>query len=480
MDFRKILTDSAVSLLRKLVVMARGILVVPIITKLLGVDIYGIWTLIFAIITIFTGVGGLHLHGTLVRYKPTEAEPGQAVSDLLLIAGFAAVVAGALFPVAIDAIGLSIPSGSVWGMDIPTIAGLIVAAKIVGLVLKNIPRSEGRVKEYELVTLTERTLETVALVVTLTITRDIVAGLLAILLTISASYIAILLLYLPGRVRWPDTGNFRRYLSYSTPMVVREFSSKLLAQSDKFLILFFLSPVDVGIYSVAFGVSALVPGLTRVFNSTLYPSVTSAWEEGRFDEIQTFYDRFLSGYVLLVVPAVFGITLLASPILRLLATPEVARKGWILVPVITVAFVFRGFEHVITYLLNATEETEKVAIADSLALIVNLALNVLLIPIIGLMGAAVAMAVSMAIRLGYIYHHVDKHVPIPIPTGRLLKSVFSAGVMAAILLYVVFKPDWVVLQLILYPLVGAVVYFGVVYYVGGLTERDINLVRSLF
>ncbi|MFC6976824.1 hypothetical protein ACFQL1_22350 [Halomicroarcula sp. GCM10025709] len=58
MDFRKVLTDSGVSLFRQIVSLSRGILVVPIITKLIGVDTYGVWTLVFSVVTIYAGVGG--------------------------------------------------------------------------------------------------------------------------------------------------------------------------------------------------------------------------------------------------------------------------------------------------------------------------------------------------------------------------------------------------------------------------------------
>jgi O-antigen/teichoic acid export membrane protein len=335
------------------------------------------------------------------------------------------------------------------------------------------------VKRYELITLATQTFQTAALVATLTITRNIAAGLLSIVVAMVVVYTVVAVIYLPQRLRLPEVGNVRRYLSYCSPMVFKEFSHKMLSESDRFIVLFLLGPTAVGIYSVAYGVAALFPNLTNMFNSTLYPTITSAWDEGDTADIRRFYYNFLIGYVLLTIPVLFGLTLLARPVLRVLATETVAVEGWLLVPVVTVAFIFRGFETVLTYVLNAAEETGKVAKGTMIAFLTNLGLNLALIPVVGLMGAAIAMAVSMAVRLGYIYYYVRQHIEIPIPTRRIVKSAFSSIVMAVVLVYLVTTPDSAVIRLIVYPLVGAAVYFAVVYSVGGLTRGDIRQLRAL-
>lgn len=479
MDFRKVLTDSGVSLFRQIVSLSRGILVVPIITKLIGVDTYGVWTLVFSVVTIYAGVGGLHLHGALIRYGPSEETEGQTVSDLLGMAVITAGLVGLLVPVTIDLLGIVQLSGTAFGLSIPVIAAMLVVGQIFGQIVKNIPRAQGQVKRYELITLATQTFQTAALVATLTITRNIAAGLLSIVVAMVVVYTVVAVIYLPQRLRLPEVGNVRRYLSYCSPMVFKEFSHKMLSESDRFIVLFLLGPTAVGIYSVAYGVAALFPNLTNMFNSTLYPTITSAWDEGDTADIRRFYYNFLIGYVLLTIPVLFGLTLLARPVLRVLATETVAVEGWLLVPVVTVAFIFRGFETVLTYVLNAAEETGKVAKGTMIAFLTNLGLNLALIPVVGLMGAAIAMAVSMAVRLGYIYYYVRQHIEIPIPTRRIVKSAFSSIVMAVVLVYLVTTPDSAVIRLIVYPLVGAAVYFAVVYSVGGLTRGDIRQLRAL-
>ncbi|MFC6976823.1 lipopolysaccharide biosynthesis protein [Halomicroarcula sp. GCM10025709] len=285
---------------------------------------------------------GLHLHGALIRYGPNEETDGQTVSDLLAMAVVTAALVGLLVPVTIDLLDVVQLSETVVGLSIPVIAAMLVVAQIFGQIVKNIPRAQNQVKRYELITLVTQTFQTAALVATLTITRNIAAGLLSIVVAMVVVYAVVALIYLPQRLRLPEVGNVRRYLSYCSPMVFKEFSHKMLSESDRFIVLFLLGPTAVGIYSVAYGVAALFPNLTNVFNSTLYPTITSAWDEGDTADIRRFYYNFLIGYVLLTIPILFGLTLLAEPVLRLLATETVATEGWLLVPVVTVSFIFRG------------------------------------------------------------------------------------------------------------------------------------------
>jgi len=478
MNVKKILTDSGVGLVRQSVTVLRGILLLPIITKLISVEAYATWTLIFATVSILMGLGNLYLYGSLIRYRPEEESKGQTLSDLLFISFFASIATGMIAFVIIGKV-VPLSDQSFWGLTIPVIGGLLVSTRIVGLIIRNVPRSEGRVKIYETIIMTEKALGTAVLVIALLVTKNIAAGLLSITATLVLVYISLLLVYLPERVNKPKLDNFKKYFVFSSPLAVKELSGKLFTQSDRFVILFFLSPAAVGIYSAAYGLSAMFSDLTRIFNGTLFPTVTSAWENNEFEELNRFYVNFTTGYLLLAIPALFGISLLSRPILEFLATDQIARQGWILVPLLALSFIFHGFENVLTYVLKATKETQHMAISTVIALITNLLFNIVLIPLIGLAGAALAMIVGMFVRLVYIYYHVRPHITIVVPRTKLIKFIFSSLLMSLLLLLLTRTQDQVLFQIVFYPIIGCIVYFVAVYYTGGITKRDLARLRSL-
>ena len=478
MDIKKILTDSGVGLVRQFVTVVRGILLLPIITKLISVEAYATWTLIFATVSIFMGLGNLYLFGALIRYRPEENRNGQVLSDLLFISLFASIITGLISFVIIGEV-IPLSGQSAWGLTIPASGGLLISIRIVGLIIRNVPRSEGRVKMYEWIIIIEKVFTTSVLVAVLLLTRNIAAGLLSVNVTLFITYVTLIFIYLPERANKPEINNFKKYFVYSSPLAVEELSGKLFTQSDRFIILSFLSPAAVGIYSAAYGLSAMFSDLTRIFNGTLFPTVTSAWENNEFEELSRFYLNFTTGYLLLAIPALFGISVLSRPVLEFLATEQIAEQGWVLVPLLAISFLFHGFENVLSYVLKATKETKHMAISTSFALATNLVFNVLLIPFVGLVGAAIAMIAGMFVRLVYIYYHVRPHITILVPRTKIIKFVFSSILMTILLLYLTTTFDQVIVQVTFYPIIGCAIYFISIYYTGGITRRELAKLKSL-
>lgn len=478
MNIKKILTDSGVGLVRVTVTALRGILLLPIITKFISVEAYAVWTLIFATVSVLMGLGNLYLFGALVRYRPEENRKGQTLSDLLVISVISSVLTGIIaFVIMGEVIPLS--GQSAWGLTIPVIGGMLVATRIMGLIVRNVPRSEGNVKIYEIIIIIEKTFSTVTLVLVLFFTRNIAAGLLSITVALFVTYTVLSLMYLPGRVKMPKIGNFKKYFVYSSPLALQELLEKLFTQSDRFVILFFLSPAAVGVYSAAYGISAMFSNLTRIFNGTLFPTVTAAWENDEIEELNRFYVNFTTGYLLLAIPALFGIALLSRPILEFLATEQIAEQGWILVPLLALSFIFHGFENVLTYVLKATKETGHIAKSTVIALVTNVLLNIILIPIVGLAGSAVAMIVGMFVRMVYIYYHVRTHVTILVPKTKVVKSVVGAVLMSVLLLSLSTTLNQVLYQIAFFPIIGCLTYFAVVYYLGGISKSNLVKLKSL-
>jgi len=460
MNVQKIVTDSGVSLLQNVVSVGGSLLLVPIITKLMGTETYGIWVLILSLVALFAGVGELHLHGALVRYSPRESMDGQTFVDTLVLASLAATGTILVFAISVfwfdlqRFIGIE-PATS----GLLTASALLIGLRVLFMLLRNFPRSEGKIKTFEAIRTMEVVLKNALLIAVLLRTRSIEAGLWTLVGVYTAMDAGLLLSYLPGRLRRPDVGKFREYLSYSVPMVPKELANQLLRQSDKFLIVYFISPSATAIYAISYGVASIFPNFTGIMNPTLYPMVSEAWDEGDTQSIQEFYTGLAKVYVLLGAPAFVGLTLLAWPILRILSTVEVANKGWVLVPLLSVAFLTNGFENPIVYVLNAAEQTRKVAIGNGIAVTLNIALNLVLIPTIGLPGAAVAMIFALVAEFVYIYIKVTQYVSIPIPVSTAVKACVGSALMASVLRFGLPVVDAPRMEVLLYPIVGSTIYF---------------------
>jgi O-antigen/teichoic acid export membrane protein len=126
--------------------------------------------------------------------------------------------------------------------------------------------------------------------------------------------------------------------------------------------------------------------------------------------------------------------------------------------------------------LNAAGENEKIGLITTVAAILNLVINAALIPLYGLIGAVAATIVSFLIITGYIIFYVRQHVDFSVPVRTGLLSAFATVLMTGAL---VLLPVTNMLQLVIYPVIGAVIYFVTMLTIGGITRSDINGVAGL-
>ena len=229
-----------------------------------------------------------------------------------------------------------------------------------------------------------------------------------------------------------------------------------------------MGPVAVGVYAVAYGVAAILNQSTTIMNSTLYPRLSADWEKEKFDEVKTFYASFFGWYSILVIPAAVGIVMTGRPILRLLSTATTAQRGVVVIPILVLGFAFRGMEDVFVLGVSASERTREIGGVTLAGAILNVIFNLILIPIIGLVGAAIATATVQFLKTAVMYRLLTHKIELAIPYRQVLKAGVATTVMAGGL-YLLNWLSWIQ-QLFVFPPAGIFIYFTVLASIDGLPE----------
>jgi O-antigen/teichoic acid export membrane protein len=353
---------------------------------------------------------------------------------------------------------------------------LLIAGEAIFSILKNVPRAQGRVKTYEGLWIGRKLIETTVLFAAFWVTSSLLVAVAALATVVILFDIGLVVRYIGRTFHLPTRENLRKYLGYGVPMIPKELSGTLLTHGDKFLILYFLSPTAVGIYAVSYSLARALYTFSGVLNSTLYPAVTTAWDDGDRDAVRQLYTGVVRTYTVLGLPAIAGVALLSQPVLGLISTEEVTTGGQLLLPLLAAGFVVYGYANPMMYVLNAAEENEKIGLITTVAAALNLVINAALIPLYGLVGAVAATIVSFLLITGYVVFYVRQHVPFSVPVRTGLLSAVATGIMTGVL---VFLPVSGVIRLAVYPIVGAVVYFVALLAMGGVTRNDLSNVAGL-
>jgi O-antigen/teichoic acid export membrane protein len=260
-------------------------------------------------------------------------------------------------------------------------------------------------------------------------------------------------------------------------MVPHEVSDSILTNGDRYLILFFISPAATGVYAVATGLVRFIPKIASIFNSTLYPNIASAWDAGEQDRLSSFYFEFIRGYGIIMIPAAAGVAILALPLLELISTPSIAQQAVGIVPLLLIGLLFRGVERPLSYILPAANETQKVAYTTGLAVGTNVVLNLILIPLYGLPGAAVATTMSYGVKAGSVYWFSRKHLVLKLPVGDLFRICLATGAMSGLLVVLPLGEN--PLSIVVYPLVGMSIYFVAIWALNVVNYDDFKTIKDV-
>jgi O-antigen/teichoic acid export membrane protein len=187
-----------------------------------------------------------------------------------------------------------------------------------------------------------------------------------------------------------------------------------------------------------------------------------ALESGGEGALREEARRQITLMALVLFPAVAGVIAVAQPLSSVLIGEALRGRALAITPLVTLGALLAGINNGY-FLLSFTlaKKTRLLMIAMAIPALANIALNWLLIPRMGLVGAASAYLASFALGVLSAWALGFKARPMPTPLLELGKIAGAAAVMAAAL--VLIPPLGVALDLIIKPALGVLIYGALAY-----------------
>jgi len=225
-----------------------------------------------------------------------------------------------------------------------------------------------------------------------------------------------------------DTGLLKRLLRFGLPTMPAEVSLYLLNWVDRIIIVRTLGVAEAGLYSLAVKFSQSVNVLVRGFQLAWPPLAYSIKDD---NEARGAYAVVMTLFVAACAFVVTGMWLFSRWIARVLADAEFF-ASWEAVGLISTAVTLYAIYMVMVVILGRTGRTEFNFPAAIAALVANVALNLLLVPSHGIVGAGVALVVSYGVVVGLMYVFTQRLFPVPYQWGRLARVVLTAAVLVGL------------------------------------------------
>lgn len=206
-----------------------------------------------------------------------------------------------------------------------------------------------------------------------------------------ANVLTMLYVFFKGNLRQYIVREFdKKYLKmmvvYSIPLIPNALFWWMMQSADRYAIAYMLSASDNGLYAVANKIPTLITTISNIFFQAWQ---LSSVEEANSKEKNQFYTKVFQSLSTLLILATSFLMLSLQPLYKLL-TEETYYKGWTCTPFLLCAMVYSCYSSFLGTNYVAMKKTKGVFFTTVIGAILNVVLNILLIPIIGLEGTAVA------------------------------------------------------------------------------------------
>lgn len=224
-------------------------------------------------------------------------------------------------------------------------------------------------------------------------------------------------------------------LSFSKYDFVSSTGSYVYNWIDVGIIGLFLTQGAVGVYEYAWQVTLPIAIVLEVTTKSVFPQVSQWHATEATEEISRVVSQAVSVGLFLSIPALFGAILFSESILLVLFGPEYV-AGAVVLPILMGEKIIRSVQVVLNTTLRGIDRPRDSAIATGATVLVNLGLNVALVPAFGIRGAALATVASVCLNAALHWYYLRDHVPLRF-SGRLTAKIAGVSLlMTAVLLLV--------------------------------------------
>jgi O-antigen/teichoic acid export membrane protein len=251
-----------------------------------------------------------------------------------------------------------------------------------------------------------------------------VIGLIYANLTTSAVFFVICLALTMRDVEWTvDASLLKKLLKFGLPLIPASLAYWALNLSDRFFLQKYSDLSQVGLYSITYSIAGVLHMIMGWFNTAYAPYCYSI---AKNSDARAVYARVMVYSITLLTLIGLGLSLFAREALAILTPPAYHAAAGI-VPFIVLSYLLFEVYYLFSFGFDLTKKTGYAPFIIGTAALINLLLNVILIPRFGMLGAAVATLISYMLLPIIEYPIVRRLYPIPYEWWRLTK-LFATSV----------------------------------------------------
>ncbi len=252
-----------------------------------------------------------------------------------------------------------------------------------------------------------------------------------------------------------DTKLWKKMAIYAFPLLISGLAGMTNETIDRILLKKLLpnpeiAASELGLYGAFYKLSIIMTLFIQTFRYAAEPFFFS---HHKSDDNKKAYADVMKYFTIIMIVIFLGVTIFYDFVIGFLGEAYHDERGFLVVSILLLANLFLGIYYNLSIWYKLTEKTKYGAYLSIFGAIITLILNVVLIPIIGFVGSAIATLVCYFSMSAASYFIGKRHFPIPYSLKRISLYIFN---MLGIYFFIYFWPENILFNTLL--LVGFIIF----------------------
>lgn len=418
----------------QVIIMTSGFISFPILTRIFSVGDYGILGLITTTLFIITAITKLGFPESTVRFY-TEFKSNNQLSNfystLFLTSGAVGAAVAIFFILVTQFMHNNFLGRNT--LNLLSLVSILIFISSMSVTLHSFLRAEQRTKLYNLISVIHRY---GSLGCSIFLVFFFIKGLYGFYVgqVISGIMILSFLMYISLKrvkigVRGFSIDILKDSIKFGFPLIWAELGHLVLNYADRYMVQLFLGSIPLGLYTAGYNLATYVTEvIIYPINYAMTPIYMNILVTKGEEETKKFLSKSFR-YFLLIMPAiVFGFIAIGKDLISILASSKYL-EAYSVLPYVVIGQSIYACSIILNNGLFIKKKTHVVMYVISVACLVNIGLNVVLIPHFGIVGAAQATLISNTFYTVVITYFAFKEFKFEIDYPHILLYVFVAAVM---------------------------------------------------
>ncbi|MGV8151753.1 MAG: flippase [Candidatus Nanoarchaeia archaeon] len=226
----------------------------------------------------------------------------------------------------------------------------------------------------------------------------------------------------------------KELFSYSLPLILLSLLSGVLSYIDMITIGYFKGALQVGLYNSALPISELIQVFPALFIRLFSPMITREFSKGKIDIITEISKQVQKWILIVILPFTVLMVIFPGAFLNILFGPD-SLEAINTLRILAISSFFISLTSVFYSLISMIGKSKIILFNILVVSVINIILNLLLVPKYGIDGAAFATMLSSLALLIIFFIQVKNYVSIIPIRRKMLRIIFCILVSTILLFY---------------------------------------------